>query len=107
MPAILSKTVETSTTTGTGNFTLAGAATTLYGPNAVTFSTALAGVAYSFYYDIFHQALAEFERGIGYLSGGDLVRSLVIESSNSNALVNFSAGDTHRIQLASPLISAS
>lgn len=102
MPAILSKTVETSTTTGTGNFTLSGAATTLYGPNAVTFSTALSGVAYSFYYDIFHQTLAEFERGIGYLSGGALVRSLVIESSNSNALVNFSAGDKVVMSAAVP-----
>lgn len=102
MPAILSKTVETSTTTGTGNFTLSGAATTLYGPNAVTFSTALAGIDYSFYYDIFHQSLAEFERGIGYLSGGALVRSLVIESSNSNALVNFSAGDKVVMSAAVP-----
>lgn len=102
MPAILSKTVETSTTTGTGNFTLSGAATTLYGPNARTFSSALGSVAYSFYYDIFHQTLAEFERGIGYLSGGALVRSLVIESSNSNALVNFSAGDKVVMSAAVP-----
>lgn len=102
MPAILSKTVETSTTTGTGDFTLSGAATTLYGPNARTFSTALGSVAYSFYYDIFHQTLAEFERGIGYLSGGALVRSLVIESSNSNALVNFSAGDKVVMSAAVP-----
>lgn len=102
MPAILSKTVETSTTTGTGNFTLSGAATTLYGPNARTFSAALGGVDYSFYYDIFHQTLAEFERGIGYLSGGALVRSLVIESSNSNDLVNFSAGDKVVMSAAVP-----
>jgi hypothetical protein len=102
MPAILSKTVETSTTTGTGNFTLSGAATTLYGPNARTFSDALDGSAFSFYYDIFHQSLAEFERGIGYLSSGALVRSLVIESSNSNALVNFSAGDKVVMSAAVP-----
>lgn len=92
MTAILSRVAETTTGTGTGNLTLAGAATSLYGQNVRTFSAALGGVAYTFYYDIFHQSAAEYERGIGSLSGGALVRLLVIESSNSNALVNFSAG---------------
>lgn len=102
MPAVLSRAVETSTSTGTGNFTLDGAATTLYGTNAKTFSNALSGSTFGFYYDIFHQTLAEFERGVGYLSGGALVRALVIESSNANTLVNFSAGDKVVMSASTP-----
>lgn len=93
MPAILSKVAEITTGTGTGNLTLNGAAVSIYGPNVKSFSDTIGAVPFSFYYDIFHQTLAEFESGIGYLSGGNLVRSLVIKSSNGNALVNFSAGD--------------
>lgn len=102
MPAILNRVAETTTGTGTGNLTLGGAATSLYGPNARTFSTCLAGVGLNFYYDIFHQTAAEFERGIGVLNGGDLQRLLVIESSNSNALVNFSAGTKTVMSAATP-----
>ena len=76
---------ETTTTTGTGNITLAGAATGFQ-----SFNTAFR-VAPPFYYTI---ALgAEWEVGIGHLSGSTtLVRDVVYASTNSNALVSFSAG---------------
>jgi hypothetical protein len=77
---------ETSTTTGTGNFTLAGAAT-----GYETF-TANFPDGDRFYYCIQGQTGAEFEVGKGLLTGGALVREVVLASSNSDALVNFSAG---------------
>lgn len=78
---------ETSTTTGTGNLTLAGAAT-----GYLSFTTVF-GTNTSFGYCIALAGSAEWEVGIGYLSGGTtLVRDQVIASSNSNAAVNFSAG---------------
>lgn len=83
---------ETSTTTGTGNFTLAGAATQF-----VTFSSRFAQgtefVADPLYYAIVGQSGTEWEVGRGYLSNSTtLVRLRVFGSSNSDAAVNFSAG---------------
>lgn len=80
---------QTSTTTGTGNLTLASATggfQTCYG----AFGTA------SFFCFIAHTTSAEWE--IGYYAMSDsttLVRSSanIIASSNSGSLVNFSAGD--------------
>lgn len=78
---------ETTTTTGTGSITLGGAAT-----GYRTFSAAV-GVGPEFYYCIQGQTPGEWEVGEGYLSGATtLVRDQVYSSSNSNALVNFSAG---------------
>ena len=74
---------QTSTTTGTGDFTLVSVT------GFQDFSDVFAG---SFWYAIRHQTADEFEVGIGTLDGGLLSRDTVIESSNSNALVNFSAG---------------
>lgn len=77
---------ETTTTTGTGNITLAGAAT-----NLRTFTSQFAANQ-RFRYFIDDDA-GGFEHGIGYLSASTtLVRETVIDSSNSNALVNFGAG---------------
>lgn len=76
---------ETSTTTGTGNLTLAGAVSAFE-----TFNTAFT-VGPSFYYTIVGGT--EWEVGIGHLSGSTtLVRDTVLESTNSDALVNLSAG---------------
>jgi hypothetical protein len=76
---------ETSTTTGTGTFTLAGASTgfqafSVIGDGNTTYYTIAGG--------------SEFEVGIGiYTSlGTTLSRDTVLESSNSGSLVNFSAG---------------
>lgn len=82
---------ETSVTTGTGNFTLAGAAT-----GFETFNTAFGnGTAHANYFEycIQLQSGAEWEVGRGHLSASTtLVRDQVYESSNSDALVSFSAG---------------
>lgn len=78
---------ETSTTTGTGNVTLAGAVAQFQSCNTAF------GLNVYFQYAIVGQAGTEWETGLGYLSGSTtLVRERVTSSSNSNALVNFSAG---------------
>jgi len=79
---------DTSTTTGTGNFTLSGTAPT----GKVDFNTAF-GTQQSFTYVIQGQSGSEWEVGMGYLSASTtLVRDRVTASSNSGSLVNFSAG---------------
>jgi hypothetical protein len=79
---------ETTTTTGTGAVSLAGAVT--------GFETFAAGVGNSntTYYCIAHQTAAEFEVGLGTLDGdsSDLTRTTVISSSNSDSAVDFAAG---------------
>lgn len=78
---------ETSTTTGTGDITLAGAVTQFE-----SFNTNY-GTQVWFPYAIVGQSGSEWEVGFGFLSASTtLVRSEVTASSNSNALVNFSAG---------------
>lgn len=78
---------ETSTTTGTGDFTLAGAVSQFQ-----SFNSAF-GTGVVFYYAIVGQSGTEWEVGEGILSASTtLVRSEVRASSNSNALVSFSAG---------------
>jgi len=77
---------ETSTTTGTGTFTLDGAVT-----GFETFSSAI-GNTNTTYYAISLQGGAEFEVGLGTVSAGALSRDTILSSSNSDALVNFSAG---------------
>lgn len=95
MTAILSRVAETTTGTGTGNLTLAGAATSLYGPNVRGFNAAAGNGAtgFLFYYSILHQSLEEWEDGVGYmLDASTLVRHKVLRSNNGNNAVNFSAG---------------
>jgi len=76
---------ETSTTTGTGTFTLAGAVT-----GFETFSTAI-GNTNTTYYSIVNEN-GEFEVGLGTVGAGTLARTTIISSSNSDSAVNFSAG---------------
>ncbi len=77
---------DTTTTTGTGNVTLSGTPPTGYQAFATPFA-----VNDPIEYTI--AGGAEWEVGIGYLSGSTtLVRDRVLRSSNSDALVNFSAG---------------
>ena len=76
---------ETSTTTGTGSFTLAGAVT-----GFETFSSAI-GNTNTTYYSIVNSN-GEFEVGLGTVGAGTLSRDTIISSSNSDAKVNFSAG---------------
>ncbi len=78
---------ETSTTTGTGDFTLDGAVTQYRSFNAAF------GLNVWFSYVIKGQTGSEWEVGEGYLSASTtLVRGEVSRSSSSDALVNFSAG---------------
>ena len=78
---------ETTTTTGTGTVTLAGATTGFQ-------SFSVIGNGNTTYYTIAGQGTAEWEVGIGtYTSSGTtLARTTVLASSNSGSLVNFSAG---------------
>lgn len=89
MPSIANLVMQTSTTTGTGNFTLSSVT------GSRTFASALPSNSISdlFEYFIKHDSADEWEVGEGYLSSGALVRQTVIESSNSNTLVSFSAGN--------------
>jgi len=78
---------ETTTTTGTGTVTLAGAVSGFQ-------SFAAVGNANTTYYTIAGQTTSEFEIGIGTYttSGTTLSRDTILTSSNSNLAVNFSAG---------------
>jgi hypothetical protein len=76
---------EFTSTTGTGTLTLTGS------PDGFeTFSSAV-GNGNTTYYAISSNT-TEFEVGIGTVGAGTLSRDTVISSSNSDALVNFSAG---------------
>ena len=76
---------ETSTTTGTGTLSLAGAVT-----GFETFSSAI-GNGNTTYYAIVNSN-GEFEVGLGTVSAAALARTTVISSSNSDSAVNLSAG---------------
>ena len=78
---------ETSTSTGTGSFTLAGAVTGYQ-------SFAVIGNGNTTYYTIADQGGANWEVGIGTYSttGPTLARTTVLSSSNSGSLVPFTAG---------------
>lgn len=78
---------ESTTTTGVGDITVAGAAT-----GHITFNTKF-GIGVRFRYAVASPSGSEWEVGDGYLSNSTtLVRDVVFFSSNSGALVNFSAG---------------
>lgn len=78
---------ESSTSTGTGDFTLAGAATGFQ-----SFASALAD-GDTTYYAI--EGDGEWETGLGTWteSTSTLARTTIFESSNNGSAVNFSAGD--------------
>jgi hypothetical protein len=78
---------ETTTTTGTGTVTLAGASTGYQSFSAI-------GNGNTTYYTISNPGTTEWEVGIGtYTSSGTtLSRDTVLASSNSGSLVTFSAG---------------
>ena len=80
---------ETSTTTGTGTFSLAGAVT--------GFETFVAGIGNSntTYYAIVNTNNGEFEVGLGTVTDATpdtLARTTIISSSNSDSAVDFAAG---------------
>lgn len=77
---------ETSIDIGTSTITLLGAVT-----GYQTFNAAI-GSGNTCYYTIYNQGTNEWEVGIGTVGTGTLSRDVVLESSNSGSLVNFSAG---------------
>tara|TARA_A100001201_G_scaffold95487_1_gene82664 strand:+ start:1064 stop:4210 length:3147 start_codon:yes stop_codon:yes gene_type:complete len=88
---VADRVLEATTTTGTSNFSLAGAVT-----GYVTFAGGI-GNGNRCYYAAVHSDLAnydEWEVGIGTVSGGALSRQ-PISSSNGGAKVNFSVGTKH------------
>ena len=89
------KIAETSLSTGTGNFTLAGAwsVPSSFITGNRTFNS-FYGLNHRFPYMIQDQ-LGNWEKGVGYLSGATtLVRERVIDNSlGTTALINFTAGD--------------
>ena len=79
--AVNDRVKETSTTTGTGTLSLAGALT--------GFQTFVAGIGNSntTYYAIVHESADEFEVGIGTVTDASpdtLSRTTILESSNSD-----------------------
>lgn len=90
---------ETTTTTGTGALSLAGAAS---GHRA--FSAVCANNDTCFY-AIAHQSAAEWEIGLGtWATGNSLTRTSVLASSNSGSAVSLSAG-TKDVFITSPAIA--
>lgn len=88
MPLVIKDRVkETTSTTGTGTLTLSGAV-------AGYQSFSVIGNGNTTYYTVVDSVNNAWEVGIGtYTSSGTtLSRTTVLESSNSNALVNFSVG---------------
>lgn len=85
--SIADRVKETSTTTGTGTITLAGAVTGFR-----TFSSVIPLNDQTFY-AIVHRTANEWEVGLGTRTGATtLTRDQVYSSSNSGSAVNFSAG---------------
>jgi hypothetical protein len=79
---------ETSTSTGTGEFSLDGAAA----PNFRTFDSVFSPLD-TFIYSIRHRTLLEGESGIGqFTASGTILRQTILESTNGDAAVSFSAG---------------
>ena len=77
---------ESTTTTGTGAVTLAGAAT-----GYQTFADGI-GSTNTTYYAIAHQTASEWEVGLGTVGSGTLTRTTVLKSSNSDSAVDFASG---------------
>ncbi len=87
---------ETSSTTGTGAFTLAGAVTGFR-----TFASVMTSPSDTCYYLIVGGG-GEWETGLGTYSGANtLTRTSVRRSSNANAAVSFSAG-TKEVSITAP-----
>ena len=88
MTKLFDRVKETSTTTGTGDLTLAGAVTQF-----LAFSARFAVGDDQVPYAIAGQTGGEWEVGFGsYSASNTLRRDKVLASSNSDALVSFSAG---------------
>lgn len=89
MPRIADLVHEVSTSTGSSDFTLSN----LNGRRSFSSAFGTGSTTNVFWYAIINRSAAEYEQGVGHMSGSaTLVRDTVILSSNANSLVNFSAG---------------
>ena len=81
---------ENSTTTGTGNIALGGVPS---GEGTITFDTGI-GTGNTTYYAIHNQGTAEWEVGLGTLSGATtLERTTILDNSVGNtSAITFGAG---------------
>jgi len=87
---------ETSTTTGTGTLTLAGAVSSFR-----TFTSVMSNTN-TCYYAIQHLTANEYEIGLGTLATSTtLTRTAVFKSSNANAVVSLSSG-TKEVFIVAP-----
>jgi len=105
MPRTADRCKETSTTTGTGTLTLAGA-TNQFQSLATAFGSASVLVQYA----IVGQTTTEWEVGFGTFNGTtSLTRDTICASSNANAVVTLSAGtkDIFASELTSQLSASS
>ncbi len=85
---IVDRIQDTTTTTGTGAITLAANPPTGY--NTFSYSMVINDTCP---YLIQHRTAAEWETGYGtYSATNQLTRTTVVQSSNANAAVSFSAG---------------
>lgn len=104
MTNLADRVYEQSTTTGTGTMSLGGAPT--------GFQSFVGGIGNGnpCYYVIEHPTLDEWEIGIGTVTDGTpdtLSRDTVLKSSNSDNLVNFSAGSKAvRVTLPASVVSS-
>lgn len=90
---------ETTTTTGTGTITLAGAVT-----GYRTFASVATANGDTFRYCISSSGGSEWEVGIGTrASSTTFTRDVILSSSNSNAVVNLSSG-TKDVFLVDPAL---
>ena len=85
MPLLADRIQETSTTTGTGALTLAGAVS-----GYRTFNAAFANGNVVFY--TIDDTLGNWEVGYGTVGSGTLTRDAVLESSNADNEVSFGSG---------------
>ena len=85
---IADRVADTSITTGTGNISVSGTPPTAF----QTFDTVCA-TSDTFWYVVVHRTANEWEVGLGTYNGsGVIARTTVLESSNADAAVSFSAG---------------
>jgi len=89
---------ETSTTSGTGDFTLAGSST-----GFVSFNSGI-GTSNTTYYCIFEQGTNNFEVGLGTLTGSTtLQRDTVLSNSAGNtSKINFGSSTTKDVFCTMP-----
>jgi len=94
---------ESSTTTGTGVFTLSG----IFAVGFNTFASRV-GNTNTCHYMIVNNDNGEYESGLGTIGTGPdtLTRDHVFESSNGDALVNFGSG-TKIVQISAPAFMGS